>query len=36
VRQATGSPEIRVDHEEIAEASWFSRDELGARIAAGT
>jgi NAD+ diphosphatase len=33
--RATGSLVITVDHDEIAEAYWFSRDELGARIAAG-
>ncbi len=33
--QATGSLVITVDQEEIAEAGWFSRDELRARIAAG-
>jgi len=33
--QAAGSLEIRVDSEEIAEARWFSRDELRASIATG-
>jgi NAD+ diphosphatase len=33
--RAAGSLEITVDHDEIAEAYWFSRDELRARIAAG-
>ncbi len=33
--RATGSLEISVDSEEIAEAGWFSRDELRAAIAAG-
>jgi NAD+ diphosphatase len=33
--RAAGSLVITVDHEEIAEAGWFSRDELGARIADG-
>jgi NAD+ diphosphatase len=33
--QATGSLDIRVDSEEIAEARWFSRDELRASIASG-
>jgi NAD+ diphosphatase len=33
--QATGSLEITVDAEEIAEARWFSRDELRASIASG-
>jgi NAD+ diphosphatase len=33
--QATGSLMITVDDEEIAEASWFSRDELRAKIASG-
>jgi NAD+ diphosphatase len=32
---ATGSLEITVDSEEIAEAHWFSRDELRASIASG-
>jgi NAD+ diphosphatase len=34
--EATGSLEITVDDEEIAEAGWFSRDELAAAIAEGT
>jgi NADH pyrophosphatase NudC (nudix superfamily) len=34
--EATGSLEITVDDEEIAEAGWFSRDELKAAIADGT
>jgi NAD+ diphosphatase len=34
--EATGSLEITVDDEEIAEAGWFSRDELAAAIADGT
>jgi NAD+ diphosphatase len=34
--EATGSLEISVDDEEIAEAAWFSRDELAAAIADGT
>jgi NAD+ diphosphatase len=33
--QATGSLEITVDADEIAEARWFSRDELRASIAGG-
>ncbi len=33
--QATGGLDIRVDSEEIAEARWFSRDELRASIANG-
>ena len=33
--RATGSLEITVDSEEIAEAHWFSRDELRASIASG-
>jgi NAD+ diphosphatase len=33
--QATGSLDIRVDSEEIAEARWFSRDELRASITSG-
>ena len=33
--RATGSLEIRVDSDEIAEARWFSRDELRASIASG-
>jgi NAD+ diphosphatase len=33
--RATGSLEIRVDSDEIAEAHWFSRDELRASIASG-
>jgi NAD+ diphosphatase len=33
--RATGSLEIRVDSEEIAEAHWFSRGELRASIASG-
>jgi NAD+ diphosphatase len=33
--RATGSLEIRVDSEEIAEARWFSRGELRASIASG-
>jgi NAD+ diphosphatase len=33
--RATGSLEIRVDADEIAEARWFSRDELRASIASG-
>jgi NAD+ diphosphatase len=32
---ATGSLEIRVDSEEIAEAYWFSRDELITAIKTG-
>jgi NAD+ diphosphatase len=34
--QATGSLEIKVDDEEIAEAGWFSRTELASAIADGT
>jgi NAD+ diphosphatase len=33
--RATGSLEIVVDSEEIAEAHWFSRDELRASVASG-
>jgi len=33
--RATGSLEIRVDSDEIAEARWFSRGELRASIASG-
>jgi NAD+ diphosphatase len=33
--RATGSLEIKVDADEIAEARWFSRDELRADIASG-
>jgi NAD+ diphosphatase len=33
--RATGNLEITVDSEEIAEANWFSRDELRAAIASG-
>jgi NAD+ diphosphatase len=33
--RATGSLMITVDDDEIAEADWFSRDELRAKIAAG-
>jgi NAD+ diphosphatase len=33
--RATGSLEIKVDSEEIAEAHWYSREELTASIAAG-
>ncbi len=33
--RATGSLEIVVDFEEIAEAHWFSRDELRASVASG-
>ncbi len=33
--RATGSLEITVDSDEIAEARWFSRDELRASIASG-
>jgi NAD+ diphosphatase len=33
--RATGSLEITVDSEEIAEAHWFSRDELRAAVASG-
>lgn len=33
--RAGGRPPIRVDEEEIAEAHWFSRDELRASMAAG-
>jgi NAD+ diphosphatase len=33
--RAAGGQEIRVDDEEIAEAHWFSRDELRAAAAAG-
>jgi NAD+ diphosphatase len=33
--RASGSLEITVDSEEIAEARWFSRDELRAEIASG-
>jgi NAD+ diphosphatase len=33
--RATGSLEIVVDSEEIAEARWFSRDELTASVASG-
>ena len=33
--RATGSLKIRVDSEEIAEARWFSRDELRASVASG-
>jgi NAD+ diphosphatase len=32
---AVGGQEIRVDRDEIAEARWFSRDELRASIASG-
>ncbi len=32
---ATGNLEITVDSEEIAEANWFSRDELRAAVASG-
>jgi NAD+ diphosphatase len=34
--EATGSLLITVDHEEIAEASWYSRDDLRAALAEGT
>ena len=33
--EATGSLEITVDAKEIAEAHWFSRDELRASVASG-
>jgi NAD+ diphosphatase len=33
--RATGSLEIKVDSDEIAEARWFSRDELRASVASG-
>lgn len=33
--EATGSTEIKVDADEIAEAHWYSRDELSAAIATG-
>ena len=33
--RATGPLQIMVDHDEIAEARWFSRDELTASIASG-
>ena len=33
--RATGNLEITVDAEEIAEANWFSRDELRAAVASG-
>jgi len=33
--RATGSLEIVVDSKEIAEAYWFSRDELRARVESG-
>jgi NAD+ diphosphatase len=33
--RATGSLEIKVDADEIAEARWFSRDELRADVASG-
>ncbi len=33
--RASGRQPIRVDQEEIAEAHWFSRDELRASMAAG-
>ena len=33
--RATGSLEIVVDSEEIAEARWFSRDDLRASVASG-
>jgi NAD+ diphosphatase len=33
--RATGSLEIKVDSEEIAEAHWYSREELTASIAVG-
>jgi NAD+ diphosphatase len=34
--EAAGDLELRTDDEEITEANWFSRAELGAAIAAGT
>jgi NAD+ diphosphatase len=34
--EATGSLELKVDDDEIAEAGWHSRDELAAEIADGT
>jgi NAD+ diphosphatase len=33
--RATGSLHIEVDREEIAEARWYSRDELRAAIGSG-
>ena len=35
-RAAAANTEINVDADEIAEANWYSRDELAAAIAAGT
>jgi NAD+ diphosphatase len=35
-RAAAGNTDIHVDNDEIAEANWYSRDELAAAIAAGT
>jgi len=35
-RAAAGNTDIKVDADEIAEANWYSRDELAAAIAAGT
>ena len=34
--EATGSMELKVDDDEIAEAGWYSRDELSAAVADGT
>ena len=34
--EATGSMELKVDDDEIAEAGWYSRDELTAAVADGT
>jgi NAD+ diphosphatase len=34
--EATGSMELQVDDDEIAEAGWYSRDELTAAVADGT
>ena len=36
VRSRTGGLQIRVDSEQIAEALWFSRDDVRASVAAGT
>jgi NAD+ diphosphatase len=33
--EATGSMELKVDDDEIAEAGWYSRDELSAAVADG-
>jgi len=35
-RAAAGNTDIKVDADEIAEANWYSRDELAAAIASGT